>query len=257
MRLLIDWTIIIHVKIIIQENTVKYGVYHKLYIISLKIATQSNGKMANKTRSQEVINFQKQQMSKAALEIIVNDGYSSLSIRKLSKSLQVSPSTIYNYFKNRDEIYIYVLNRGFEMLFDEFKNAYDSHTNPIDKLKALCETFLSFSGRERDLTFIMLILDTPKYYDYVKTDYEAEMRVELKNALKCRDIIVQTITEIAEANPLFPREDISYHTLSIITRMIGIATIKNNNLIEYITSGMEVETEKLLKDIIHPFEMYK
>ena len=210
--------------------------------------------MANKARSQEVINFQKQQMSKAALEIIVKDGYNNLSIRKLSKSLQVSPSTIYNYFKNRDEIYIYVLNRGFEMLFDEFKNAYDSHANPVDKLKALRDTFLSFSIRERDLTFIMLILDTPKYYDYVETDYEAYMRIELKNALKCREIIMQTITEIADANPLFPREDIPYHTFSIISRMIGLVTVKNNNLIKYITSEMEEGVEKMLKDIIHPFE---
>jgi len=211
--------------------------------------------MANKTRSQEVINFQKQQMSKAALEIIVKDGYNSLSIRKLSKSLQVSTSTIYNYFKNRDEIYIYVLNCGFEMLFDEFKNACNSHTKPIDKLKALCDTFFSFSIRERDLTFIMLILDTPKYYDYVETDYEPFMRIELTNALKCRDIIMQTITEIADTNPLIPREDIPYHTFNIISRMIGLVTVNNNNLIKYITSDMEGGIEKVLKDIIRPFEM--
>jgi AcrR family transcriptional regulator len=211
--------------------------------------------MANKARSRDVINFQKQQMCQAALEIIVNDGYGNLSIRKLSKRLQVSPSTIYNYFKNREEIYIYVLNRGFEMLFDEFRNAYDAHTKPVDKLKAVCNTFLSFSVRERNLTFIMLILDTPKYYDYVKTDYEADMKIELHNALRCRDLIAQTITEIADANPLFPREDIPYQTFSIITRMIGLATIRNNNLGEYLTSDMESITEKLLTDIIHPFEM--
>jgi len=210
--------------------------------------------MANKTRSQEVINFQKLQMSKAALKIIVNDGYKNLSIRKLSKSLQISPSTIYNYFKNRDEIYIYVLNYGFEMLFDEFKNACDSHTSPVEKLKAICNAFLSFSVRERDLTFIMLILDTPKYYDYVETDYEPQMRIELTNALKCRDIIMKTITEIADINPSFPRQDIQYHTFNIISRMIGIATVKNNNLIKYIASDMEGGIEKALEDIIRPFE---
>lgn len=209
--------------------------------------------MANKARSQEVINFQKQQMSKAALEIIVKEGYNSLSIRKLSKSLQVSPTTIYNYFKSRDEIYIYVLNRGFEMLFEEFIKACASLSKPVDRLKALCETFLSFSIRERDLTFIMFILDTPKYYDYVKTDYEADMRVELNNALKCRDIIVQTIAEIADAGNLFPAEDIPYHAFNVITKMIGLATIKNNNLISYITSDMEGGTEEFLKDIIRPF----
>jgi AcrR family transcriptional regulator len=196
-------------------------------------------------------------MIKAALEIIVKDGYNNLSIRKLSKKLKVSPSTIYNYFKNRDEIYIYVLNSGFEMLFEELKNAYGSHTNPVDKLNALCKTFFSFSIRERDLTFIMLILDTPKYYDYIETDYEPFMRIELSNALKCRDILAQTITEIAEAYPSFPREDIPYRTLSIIHQLIGLVTMYNNNIIKYLIDDIEGGIEKLLNDIVHPFEIIK
>jgi AcrR family transcriptional regulator len=196
-------------------------------------------------------------MIKAALEIIVKDGYNNLSIRKLSKKLKVSPSTIYNYFKNRDEIYIYVLNGGFEMLFEELKKAYDSQTNPVDKLNALCKTFFSFSIRERDLAYIMLILDTPKYYDYVETDYEPFMRIELTNALKCRDILALTITEIAEAYPSFPREDIPYRTLSIIHQLIGLITINNNKVIKYITDDIAGGIEKLLNDIVHPFEIIR
>ena len=46
-----------------------------------------------------MINFQKQQMSRAAQEIIVKEGYGGLSIRKLSSRLNISQSTIYNYFK--------------------------------------------------------------------------------------------------------------------------------------------------------------
>jgi hypothetical protein len=37
--------------------------------------------------------------------------------------------------------------------------------------------------------------------------------------------------------------------------MIGIATVKNNNLIKYIASDMEGGIEKALKDIIQPFEI--
>jgi hypothetical protein len=36
--------------------------------------------------------------------------------------------------------------------------------------------------------------------------------------------------------------------------MIGIATVKNNNLIKYIASDMEGGIEKALEDIIRPFE---
>ncbi len=201
-----------------------------------------------------MINFQKQQMSKAALEIIVKEGYDSLSIRKLSGKLNISQSTIYNYFKNRDEIYIYVLNYGFELFYRELQSARDSGKDPVDRLRKLCRAAFSFGIRERDLIFIMLILDTPKYLDYLETDYEPFMRVELSNALKCRDIFAEAVTEISESQRSFPKKDIEYHTFSIITQMIGLVTIHNNNLIKYMTDDIDGAIERMLRDILRPFE---
>lgn len=213
--------------------------------------------MANKARLPEVINFEKRRMSLAAKEIISKDGYDNLNIRKLAKKLNISPSTIYNYFKNREEIYIYVLNSGFELLFEEFKNAYDSNQDPVEKLKSLCKKFFSFSMRERDLIFIMLILDTPKYSDYQGTEYESLMSIELDNALKCRDIIAQILTEMAEEYPSFPKEDIPYGLIRIIHQLIGLVTMVHNNIIKYIADDVDAVVERLLNDITLPFEIIR
>jgi len=213
--------------------------------------------MANKARSPEVIDFEKRRMSTVALDIIVKDGYHNLSIRKLSKKLNVSPSTIYNYFKNSEEIYIYVLNTGFEMLFNKLQKAYDSHPDPVEKLKSLCKAFFSFAVRERNLALIMLILDVPKYYDYVDTEYEPFMRIELANALKCRDMIFCVMNEMAEEYPSFSKEDIPRFTLIIINQLIGIITIYNNKVMKYITDDIEDGVELLLEEISRPFELIR
>jgi AcrR family transcriptional regulator len=213
--------------------------------------------MANKARSPEVIDFEKRRMSTVALDIIVKDGYHNLSIRKLSKKLNVSPSTIYNYFKNSEEIYIYVLNTGFEMLFNKLQKAYDSHPDPVEKLKSLCKAFFSFAVRERNLALIMLILDVPKYYDYVDTEYEPFMRMELANALKCRDLIVCVMNDMAEEYPSFSKEDIPRCALIIINQLIGLITIYNNKVMKYITDDIEDGVELLLEEISHPFELIR
>jgi AcrR family transcriptional regulator len=213
--------------------------------------------MANKTRSPEVIDFEKRRMSMVALDIIVKDGYHNLSIRKLSKKLNVSPSTIYNYFKNSEEIYIYVLNTGFEMFFNELQKAYDSHPDPVEKLKSVCRTFFSFTVRERNLALIMLILDVPKYYDYVETEYEPYMRIELANALKCRDIVPRILNEMVEKYPSFSKEDIPRFTLIIINQLIGIITIYNNKVMKYITEDIEGGVELLLEEISRPFDLIR
>ncbi|MBP7736508.1 MAG: TetR/AcrR family transcriptional regulator [Spirochaetes bacterium] len=210
--------------------------------------------MANKTRSPEIINFQKQQMSKAALEIIVKEGYNNLSIRKLSNKLGISPTTIYNYFKNREEIYIYVLNNGFEMLYEELKKSYAPAADPVDKLRALSRAFFSFSTRERELAYIMLILDTPKYYDYLETEYEPFMRIELSNALKCRDEVIKIISEISDRYPALPKDEVAFRTYSIIAKLVGLITTCNNNLIKYLIDESEGAIERMLDDIMGPFE---
>ncbi len=211
--------------------------------------------MANKTRSPETIDFEKKRMSKAALEIIVKDGYNGLSMRKLSKKLNISPTTIYNYFKNQDEIYIYVLNYGFELLLSELEKAYNSYHDPVEKLKAACKSTLSFAKRERELSFIMFILDTPKYYDFADSNYEPLMRIELYNALKCRDVYFRIISEIATESPSFKNEAVPFRTLSTIHQLIGLVTIYNNNIIKYISDNVDEDVERLLEEIYRPFEV--
>ena len=213
--------------------------------------------MANKSRSPEVIDFEKRRMSLVALDIIVKEGYHNLSIRKLSKRLDISPSTIYNYFNNSEEIYIYVLNKGFEMLFGEIQKAYDSHPDPIEKLKSVCRTFFAFAKREQNLIMIMLILDVPKYYDYVDTEYEPLMRIELENALKCRDVIVRIMNDMTEQYPSFPKEDIHRCAMIIINQLIGLITIYNNNVMKYITDDIEAGAEQLIEEISRPFELLR
>lgn len=213
--------------------------------------------MANKPRTPEVIDFQKRRMSLAALDIIVKDGHSNLSIRKLAKRLNISPNTIYRYFKNQDEIFIYVLNAGFEMLYEEFIAAYTANVDPVEKLKAVCNAFFDFSIRERDLTFIMVIIDTPKYPDYENTEYEPFMRIEMANAFKCRDIFRQIMTDMAETYPEFPREEIHYHALSVMHRLIGLATIYNNRVMNYLYDDPPAGAKKILADISRPYEIIR
>ena len=52
----------------------------------------------------------------AAIQIIEELGYDKLSTRRISARLQVSPMTLYNYFKNRDAILKDVMKQGFDEL---------------------------------------------------------------------------------------------------------------------------------------------
>jgi AcrR family transcriptional regulator len=49
----------------------------------------------------------------AASEILVQDGYENLSIRKIASKIEYSPGIIYHYFKDKAEIMAFVLDEGY------------------------------------------------------------------------------------------------------------------------------------------------
>lgn len=53
-----------------------------------------------------------------AIEMIVKDGFDGLSMQKLAKAANVSPATIYLYFKNREDL-LNQLYMGIDKLFAE------------------------------------------------------------------------------------------------------------------------------------------
>lgn len=211
--------------------------------------------MANKPRRPETIDAEKKRMSEVALKMISAGGINSLSMRKLADQLKISPSTIYNYFRNRDELYLYVLNRGFELLYEEFSTAYDSQDEPVEKLRAMANAFLRFGKREPNYVGIMFTLNVPKFHDYIGTKHEQTASYELSTALRVRDFCTKALYEIAEVNPSIDKEDVPYYFLKFSNEMIGLVSIINSNLISYMIDDIDTQVNRMLKDIMGIYEM--
>lgn len=55
----------------------------------------------------------RQAIVQAAQEIILEEGVSALSIRKISAKLNQTPGIIYHYFKNKDDILFHIIKTGY------------------------------------------------------------------------------------------------------------------------------------------------
>lgn len=78
----------------------------------------------------------RQSILDAAGALIVEEGYQSLSIRKLAERIEYSPSTIYLYFKDKAEILASICTDAFAELsaqLDELKVRFES--DPLEGLR--------------------------------------------------------------------------------------------------------------------------
>lgn len=73
--------------------------------------------------------------------IISREGIEGLSIRKITNAMDYSPSIIYHYFKDKNEIIETIVNEGFEQILTSVRSVKRNEANPVKELK---EIFLNY-----------------------------------------------------------------------------------------------------------------
>jgi AcrR family transcriptional regulator len=88
-----------------------------------------------------------------ARQLLVEDGYKNLSMRKIAGKIGCSPGTIYLYFKNKDAIFYALIDEGIERLYLTFEALPATEVDPLKHLEDLCRNYIEFG------------LNNPEYYE--------------------------------------------------------------------------------------------
>ena len=190
--------------------------------------------MPKKARSQEEVEAVKQEILEEALALISECGFDGFSMRKLGSRLNIAAKTIYNYYSSKDEIYIYVLNRGFELLVADLIEAEKAHSDPYGKLKAITNAFVEFGTKQSNYYDIMFTLHIPKYNDYIGTPLEPLFSKELKTAMQVMTIFTNAITEVARVSGCIPLGEARSYCVLLVTSLHGMVAFYNNAMLIYL-----------------------
>jgi AcrR family transcriptional regulator len=203
--------------------------------------------MPKASRTPEEVEAAKQKILEEALNIITERGYEGLSMRRLGRHLGMTAATVYNYFQNKEEIYLHVLTRGFELLNEDLLLAYNSTDDPFERLRAVWKGFVNFGLNQSNYYDIMLTLYIPKYRDFVGGPLEPLAREELATALKVTDLITGVLEEIAEAYGNIRKEDARIHFTRLLTGVHGVVSLYNNTILAYIHDRPEDILDSLVE----------
>lgn len=206
--------------------------------------------MPPKAKTPEQLTCDKNTMIDAALSLIKKDGLEKFSIRKLSVKMGMSAANMYNYFYNKDEIYIYIRMRGFNLLHQEYDRLVSRLTNPQERLESYIRQFISFGINYPGYYQVMFSTGDPKSFDYIGSPLEELAKEEKQNAMKSffylRDIIIEC------SSTLSPSE--AYITATrIICEMHGVISLYQSNIITELSLGLDDVQESLIKHIIMEF----
>lgn len=96
----------------------------------------------------------------AAKNLFLSEGYEKTSIRGIAEQIAYSPATIYQYFEDKDDIFLAIHLRAFDELLSRMKNA-DTIPNPLERLEVLGKIYIAFALENPELYDLMFCMHAP------------------------------------------------------------------------------------------------
>ncbi len=209
--------------------------------------------MPKTARNPEDIEAVKEIILDAALDIICEEGFNHLSMRKIALRTSMTAANIYNYYSNKDEIYLTIQTRGFLMLYESFHQIHQNNaTHPMTKLKKMVEAYFDFGIKNPDHYEIMFTRNTPKYADYVGTKLEPAALIEKNTALKVAELTTKVILEIIKMYPVISMTDARYRMIRGWTALHGVVSLYNSRVLQEVDRDTEETVKQIAADIVSP-----
>jgi len=82
----------------------------------------------------------------AARELFTSEGYEGVSMRKVAQQIEYSPTAIYVYFKDKEDLFHQLCHEDFAKLAEVFQDAGEA-SSPLERLQLIGRTYAEFGRR--------------------------------------------------------------------------------------------------------------
>lgn len=172
-------------------------------------------------------------------KMLLEEGFDRMSMRKIASSVGFSATSIYLYFKNKDDLLHALIEEGFDLLFEALSEnpAVKSNQDPFEVLEALCREFVRFG------------MENPEYYEIMFQLHPKHMqRYPVEKYRKARrniDLIRHTL-EHGQAQELIKAHDSRLVANVILSTLHGGISLMNSGRID-----AKVDKQAYVETIIH------
>jgi len=107
----------------------------------------------------------RQEIMDAAREMFVMEGYQSVSMRKIAKKIGYSATTIYLYFKDKNDLLNQLCEETFFRLAHNINAIYHLSDNPLEKLRSGMREYIYFGLKNPSQYTLVFITPLPRDYE--------------------------------------------------------------------------------------------
>lgn len=111
--------------------------------------------MASKERIQRLKEETRVSILDAAFKIVKNEGWQSLSMRKIADEIEYTAPIIYEYYANKEAILQELTRKGYRVLVEDLAEARDTQATPERQLEAMWLAYWDFAFAHKEYYQLM------------------------------------------------------------------------------------------------------
>ena len=174
----------------------------------------------------KIIENLRERIIAAARAVLADNGYGALSMRALARACDVAPGTIYNYFRNKDEIVATLALADWRDTLDRMNATAKGASDLEQGLSSLCDELNTFTAAYRP-TWEQY--ESGRAASYL-TRYHRTLREQVAGP-------VRTVVERAGRNELAPIADVLAEALLACSVNADLGTPAIRNLASALAAG--------------------
>lgn len=186
-------------------------------------------------RRQREIEAMKEKIIDAANAIIKKEGLEKLSIRSIAKKIEYSPSIIYHYFKDKDEILHHIMRIGYQKIINAVSLTQIEGKTPQERLIQMSENYIRTALSMPSEFLTVQLNDSPQILAYTSSLFVGASNT--KPALKALyDCLNDHYNDLSKAQLELKAQMIAVSTLGMIIKLIiekDLDDKQKNKLIHY------------------------
>ncbi len=172
-------------------------------------------KEASKKRRDKQKSDLRQSILEAATKLFEEKGYEDFSLRQVAEAIGYTPTTIYLYFKDKDDLLLHVAYDGFKLFGQSLQKAYQSNKSTLERFEATGWAYFDFA-MSHPIHYRLMFMQRSEFLQRKLESYES--------IIESFGVLQRVIEEGIQEN-LFIPGDAKSHSALIWANVHGVVSL--------------------------------
>ncbi|MEL7001389.1 MAG: TetR/AcrR family transcriptional regulator [Bacteroidota bacterium] len=169
-----------------------------------------------KVRKRETPELRKNQIIAAADLVLLEVGIDRFTVDQVIEKAGIAKGTVYNYYKNKDEMLAELGAKAIRLLYESFKEATSKTDSYVDKVKSICYSHYDYTKRYPAYSDLISHMERP--------EFDLHIQKYIKISYGITDFIVNMIKEGQKVGEI--KQDIDPHVLTYISWASNVGVVQ-------------------------------